>query len=387
MSIRPQEALLYPLLRLLKSLDRRSSSLKDLHPDRIRNILVVSSTAIGDTLLSTPAFHAVRRRFPRARIIAHFNADNMELFENNPDVDGVIPYYGGYRRFWRTVWRLRQCRFDLALIFHGNEPQATPMAYLSGARFIVKLPNVSAYRFLLSNRDPVRTWEDFAHGVEQRLQVAELAGCRGDDKRMVLPLAVDQEAAVAEFMQSKGIGPSDAAIGFQVAASTISRMWFAAKFVELGRRVAQEYPDIRVVITGSPQEAAYAREIAAAIGDTAIVAAGELRLKQVPWLIRRLKLLVTGDTGIMHLAVAVGTPVVALFAAADARRSGPYYDKEMHSVIQKHRTCVPCVGKRCTFQICMDNISVNEVLTAVARTLKRPLRSPMSAATPLYSSK
>src|SRR5581483_1977658 len=105
MSIRPQEALLYPLLRLLKSLDRRSSSLKDLHPDRIRNILVVSSTAIGDTLLSTPAFHAVRRLFPRARIIAHFNADNMELFENNPDVDGVIPYYGGYRRFWPTVWR------------------------------------------------------------------------------------------------------------------------------------------------------------------------------------------------------------------------------------------------------------------------------------------
>jgi len=362
---------LYLLLRLVKSLDRRRNSLPDLDPSTIRNILVVSSTAIGDTLMSTPAIRAVRECFPRARIVAHFNVNNQELFENNPHIDGVVPYYGGYKRFWRTIRRLRREHFDLALIFHGNEPQATPMAYLSGARFIIKLPNTSAYRFLLSNRDPVLTWEDFSHGVEQRLQVAQLAGCQAGDKRMVLPLASGQEPAVERFLQAHGIGPSDPAVGFQVAASTVSRMWFAEKFVELGRRLIAENPDVRIVITGSPQEAAYAREIATAIGTKTVVAAGELRLKQVPWLIRRLRLLVTGDTGIMHLAIAVGTPVVALFAAADARRSGPYYDVEKHTVIQKHRTCVPCVGKRCTFQICMDNISVDEVLSAVTHTLQR----------------
>jgi ADP-heptose:LPS heptosyltransferase len=379
MRIRPREAVLYLLLRLVKSLDRRRNSLPDLEPSKIRSILVVSSTAIGDTLMSTPAIRAVRECFPRARIVAHFNVHNMELFENNPHIDGIVPYYGGYKCFWRTIRRLRRERFDLALIFHGNEPQATPMAYLSGARFIVKLPNTSAYRFLLSNRERVLTWEDFAHGVEQRLQVAQLAGCRIGDKRMVLPPAPDQEGAVERFLQVHGVGPADPVLGFQVAASTVSRMWFAEKFVELGRRLAAEHPAARIVITGSPQEAAYAREIAAAIGNKTVVAAGELRLKQLPWLIRRLRLLVTGDTGIMHLAIAVGTPVVALFAAADARRSGPYYDVDKHTVIQKHRTCVPCVGKRCTFQICMDNISVDEVLSAVTHTLQR---SPGAQAIP-----
>jgi ADP-heptose:LPS heptosyltransferase len=367
--------MLYLFLRLMKSLDRRSDLLQDLDPSKIRNILVVSSTAIGDTLLSTPAIRAVRECFPNARIIAHFNVRNMELFENNPDIDGIVPYYGGYKRFWRTIWQLRRQRFELALIFHGNEPQATPMAYLSGAQYIIKLPNTSRYRFLLANRGQVRTWDDFTHGVEQRLQVAQLAGCHVSDKRMVLPLAMDQEAAVERFMQASGIGPSDPVVGFQVAASTVSRMWFAEKYVELGRRLVTEYPDVRIVITGSPQEAAYAREIGTAIGHNVIVAAGELRLKQVPWLIRRLRLLVTGDTGIMHMAIATRTPVVALFAAADARRSGPYYDQDKHTVIQKHRTCVPCVGKRCTFQVCMDNISVDEVFSAVTHILHGTLAS------------
>jgi ADP-heptose:LPS heptosyltransferase len=377
MRIRPREAVLYLLLRLLKFLDRRSDSLQDLDPSTIRSILVVSSTAIGDTLMSTPAIRAVRECFPHARIVAHFSVNNMALFENNPHIDAIVPYHGGYKHFWRTIRQLRREHFDLALIFHGNEPQATPMAYLSGARFIIKLPNTSHYRFLLSNREPVLTWEDFAHGVDQRLQVAQLAGCHVGDKRMVLPLATDQAGAVEQFLRTSNIKPSDIVVGFQVAASTISRMWFAEKFIELGKRLSAEYPDVRIVITGSPQEASYARDIATAIGDKAIVAAGALNLKQVPWLIHRLRLLVTGDTGIMHLAIAVGTPVVALFAAADARRSGPYYDIEKHSVIQKHRTCVPCVGKRCTFQICMDNISVDEVLSAVAHALQRPLASPV----------
>lgn len=381
MKIRPYEAAIYPLLRLLKACDKRATALADFDPSTVHNILVVSSTAIGDTLLSTPAIHAVRRRFPDAKIVAHFNADNMELFENNPDVDEIIPYYGGYKRFWRTVRKLRRHRFDLALIFHGNEPQATPMAYLSGARFIVKLPNTSRYRFLLSNSDRVHTWEDFPHGVDQRLRVAELVGCRVEDKRMVLPLAEREEAAVTRFMQSHELAPSTPLVGFQVAASTVSRMWFADQFIALGRRIAEEYPDVRIVITGSPREAPYARKIAAAIGASAVVAAGELRLKQVPRLIRSLRLLVTGDTGIMHLAIAVGTPVVALFAAVDARLSGPYYDQARHTVIQKYRTCVPCVGKRCTYQICMGNITVDEVFDAVARTLQRPL----PASTPAFA--
>lgn len=82
-------------------------------------------------------------------------------------------------------------------------------------------------------------------------------------------------------------------------------------------------------------------------------------------------MLVTGDTGIMHMAIATGTPIVALFAVSDSQRSGPYYDKEKHRVIQKEKTCDPCTSKKCTYQRCMENISVEEVFCELMEVIER----------------
>ncbi len=369
MRINTIDGILFLSMKFLKSLDRRQTDLKYFNPKNVKNILVVSSTAIGDTLLSTPAIRAVRESYPHAKIIAHFSIKNMELFENNPHINGIIPYYGGYKSFLRTIMEFRRQKFDLVLIFHGNEPEATPMAYLSGAQFIIKLPNTSKNRFLLSNRNQVLSWNDFAHGVEQRLKVAELAGCKALDKRMFLPLREEGEFAVGEFLGNNGIGSSDTVIGFQVGASTLSRMWFADRFVDLGKRLIASHPEVRIVITGSIQEYAYCRNIADEIGERVIVSAGKIPLKYIPSLIKQFKALVTGDTGIMHVAVAVGTPVVALFAVADAKRSGPYYDLGKHVVIQKERTCEPCISKKCAYQKCMENISVDEVKKTIEKLL------------------
>lgn len=361
----PIDVLLFLLLKIVKFFDGRQTDLKYFDPEVVKNILVVSSTAIGDTLLSTPAIRAVRERYPQARITAHFNIKNTELFENNPHIDEIIPYHGGYKKFFRTIIKFRKHKFDLALIFHGNEPQATPMAYLSGAGFIIKAPSTSEYRFLLSNINQTLRWKDLTHGVEQRLKAAELAGCRIKDKSMVLPIAKHGESAAKEFLENSGIRDTDTIIGFQAGASTLSRMWFPDRFAELGKRLINSYPELKIIITGSPEEYEHCRKIANAIGKRAIVSAGKIPLKYIPALIKRFKTLVTGDTGIMHIAVAVGTPVVALFAVADPDRSGPYYDMDKHTIIKKDRTCAPCVSKKCEYQRCMENISVDEVFDAV----------------------
>ena len=365
MRLNPLDGILYLLVKVIKVFDKRDTDLKYFDPEKVKNILIVSSTAIGDTLLSTPAIRAIRERYPDTKIIAHFNIKNMELFENNPHIDGIIPYYGGYKRFFKTVREFRRNRFDVALILHGNEPQATPMAYLSGADFIVKLPNSSDYNFLLSNREPIVRWDDMGHGIEQRLKVAALIGCSNKDKRMVLPVDRDDEDAVSGFLKSEGIKDDDILIGFQVGASTVSRMWFAERFVELGKRLITAYPTTKIVITGSPDEKKHCEQIDREIGGRVIVSAGKLPLRQIPALVKRFKVLVTGDTGIMHVAIAVGTPVVALYAVADWRRTGPYYDLERHRVIQKWKTCDPCISKKCEYQKCMENISVDEAYNAV----------------------
>ncbi len=370
MRIKPVDCLLYVAMKLLKAVDKRQTDLKHFDAGKIKNILVVSSTAIGDTLLSTPAIRSVRQKYPYAKIIAHFNIKNMALFENNPDIDEIVPYYGGYKKIFSTIREFRRHNFDLALIFHGNEPQTTPMAYLSKARFIIKLPNTSEYRFLLSNQQDRLNWHDFPHAIEQRLSVSRLAGCGEADKRMLVYGAAEGKNYIDNYLAARGITPQHVLIGFQVGASTLSRMWLPDRFVALGKKIIEACPRACLIITGSPLERGYCEGIARGIGDNTLVTAGEVPLKFMPSLLRRMRTLLTGDTGIMHLAVAVGTPVIALFAVADARLSGPYYDSDKHAIIQKERTCDPCSSKKCGYQKCMEQITVKEVFDLLSNRVR-----------------
>jgi ADP-heptose:LPS heptosyltransferase len=335
MKLNIRENLLYLALKIIKKFDKRQTDLKYFNPEKVKTILIVSSTAIGDTLMSTPAIRAVRERYPEAKIIAHFNIKNMELFENNPHIDGIIPYYGGWKRLFKTVKEFRKHKFDVALILHGNEPQATPMAYLGGAKFILKVPNMNKFRFLLSNSNKIYRWEDFSHGVKARLKSVELIDCKITDNRMILPLLPEGEIFINDFLKRNNIQQSDKIIGFQVGASTVSRMWFPEKFVELGKRLVSLDEKIKIIITGSPKEFDYCKKIANGIGEKVVVSAGQIPLKYISSLVKKFLCLVTGDTGIMHVAVAVGTPVVGLFIVSNPKISGPYYDLEKHFIIKK----------------------------------------------------
>jgi ADP-heptose:LPS heptosyltransferase len=240
--------------------------------------------------------------------------------------------------------------------------------------------NTSENRFLLSNDGPVRTWDDFSHGVDQRLAVAALGGCDPKRRHMTLPLTEEGRRAVDRFLREEGVGDADLLVGFQCGASTLSRMWFPDRFAELGRRLVRGRDRVRIFFTGSPAEREYCGSIARQIGERTIVVAGRLPLSAVPSLLARLHVLVTGDTGTMHMAVAVRTPVVGLFAVSDPSRSGPYYDLDRHVIIKKPRTCVDCVSKRCTYQKCMEAIEEEEVFQAVMRILARTVPGTPSGA-------
>jgi ADP-heptose:LPS heptosyltransferase len=369
MRLRLRESLLHLLLRALKRFDRRDTSAAAFDPAKVRRILLVSTTALGDTVMSTAAIAAVRRRYPGARIVGQFHAAYLPLFARMPQLDGAIPYHGGWRRFIATVAALRRECFDLALILHGNEPQATPMAYLAGIPFIFKLPNSSRFRFLLSNLEPVLGWPDLGNGYAQRLRVAELADADPKDARLELPTTDEDSSAVASLLARRDAGAGTLLIGLQTGASSRGRMWPAERFIELARALEQHHPGCRFVLTGSADEAGYSRGIAGSIGSSALAVAGEVPLVLLPALVRRLAVLVTGDTGTMHVAIAVGTPIVGLFALSDPRTSGPAYDLDRHITI--HRPCDRHVRSKSDDQSCIARITVQEVLEAVERTLAK----------------
>lgn len=368
MRLRIREPLLYGLLRLLKQLDRRDTSAAAFDPDRVRAILLISSTALGDTVLSTAAMAAIRQRYPDAHITALIHRAYVSLFRNHPALDEVVAYHGGYHSFFNTIRILRRADFDLALILHGNEPQATPLAYLSGARFIFKLPNASRFRFLLSNVMPVLQMGDFRHGIDQRLAVAALADADIEGMRMSLPQPAAMERLVAEWL-AKDEPAATPLIGFQSGASSRSRMWPAEHFVELAQRLQVRFPGIGFVLTGSPEEVTPCQQIAAAIGPAAHVAAGALPIEALPSLIAGLTLVISGDTGTLHVAVAMGVPTVGLFAVSHPQVSGAAYDLEKHVAI--HRPYDRNVTTKSHDQEGMRRIDVDTVEAAVIAQLAR----------------
>ena len=383
MRLRLREPLLYRWLRIKRALDRRPRSADELGTPAIKRILAISCTALGDTLLSTPGLRALRQTYPQAHITLLVHPALQALYTGLAEVDELIPYDGKWRGFRRTASLLKRQGYDLACIFHGNEPQATPLAYLSGARHIFKLPNNNRWNFLLSNRQPVLSWDDLGHGIEQRLAVAKLAGASGDvSRRMTVPMHAVGQETLAKSLAELGWQSANF-VAFQPGASTMSRRWPRSRFIAAAQQLAARHPELRFVVTGSPAEAALCQEVAAGIeaaapfpgGRRAWASAGKLPLIALPALLQRASLLVTGDTGPMHLAVTVDTPVVALFAVSDPARSGPAYDLDKHFVIRKWRTCDPCTSKNCPYPepICMDNISVDEVIVAVDSILRRKL--------------
>ncbi len=364
------ESLLVGVFRVVKACAGRRTDLRALDPARVERILAISSTGIGDTLFSTPAIRALREAYPRAHITGMFRARYLDLFRNNPHVDAVIPYYGKYRRLVSTIWALRRGRFDVAAVLHGNDPDIIPLAYVSGARFVVRIPNDSTrFRFLLSNAALTREHNVIPgqHGLQMRLRTAGLVGAPSEDRRMVLAVDPETGRAVAAYLEGRGVRPGDPLVGFQVGASNVSRMWFGDQFAELGRRLLAADPAVRIALTGSLAEREYCRMVADAIGagERVLVTAGDLTLPQVAALVDRLAVLVAADTGMLHMAVALGRPAVALYAMADSRVTGPDPADGRYRVIQKWRTCDPCYGKACPFPLCMQNITVDEVEAAV----------------------
>jgi ADP-heptose:LPS heptosyltransferase len=170
-------------------------------------------------------------------------------------------------------------------------------------------------------------------------------------------------------MRIHGIGPEDRKVILNAPARWPSKSWPKESFAELGDQLASRI-GAKIILTGGRADRSLVEEIASQMRTRPLVAAGRTTLKELCALFRKVDLVITCDSGPMHIAAALGTRTVALFGPTDPRRTGPY--GMGHRVLQKQMDCVPCFKRRCPDNRCLKEITVEEVGEAAAEILRVP---------------
>jgi len=338
-------------------------------------------------VFTTPAVHALRRRFPAAHLAYIVEPAAAPVVINNPHLDDVIiaPGARGVRGLPGDLAlgrRLRAARYDLAIDFHGG-PRASLLTWLSGAP--VRIGYEVVGRSWLYTRRIARPRElGRRHSVENQWDLLEPLGIAPPDRSAdPMEMAADPGAgaAVAERLARAGVTAADALVVIHVSAGNPFRRWPSAHFVDLVSALAAGDPRRRILLTSGPSEGDSARRVIdgarARLGDNArqVLSCGELSLAELRALLDRAALYIGGDSGPLHVAATTRVPIVGLYGPTLPARSAPWRDEGCvtESVDAGELPCRPCDQRVCVpgdFR-CLTSIPPAQVVAAATRALAR----------------
>ncbi len=304
-------------------------------------ILIIKPSSLGDVVHALPTVNLIRRRFPDARISWLINDALASLLKSCSIINERIEFRRrDYPKFPALLRRLRRERFDLVVDLQGLLRSGL-MTWATGAPRRVGLSDAREGARLFYN-EVVEVPR--AHAVERYLCAAKHLGC--DPGPIEFPLGISPQ------IKSEGL------IAVNPSARWKTKLWGDDKFAELVRRL----PNRRVILTGSVADRAHCELIAQGCRNLA----GGTTLLDLAELYARCAVVITNDTGPMHIAAAVGTPVVAIFGPTDPELTGPY--GKQHVVLRAVIPCSPCLKNRCKHaprMECMTLVTVEQVLAAV----------------------
>ena len=328
-----------------------------------RHILFIKPSSLGDIVHAMPTCAAIRRAYPKARLTWLVKREWAGLVERIDRVDRVWPVESTLTGWLSQVALLRAERFDLVVDLQGLFRSAA-IGWLSGSPLCVGFANGrEGSPWFYSRRVPVPQLE--MHAVDRYLLVAKAVGAveaGTPEFRFCIPQTDYEE--VDRLLSRSDVTPGTSWVAMNVSARWPTKRWPAASFAEVADRLQQEGCGA-VVMIGGPDERVDVAAVRAEMKTRAIDLAGATTVGLLPALLSRASLLITNDSGPMHIAAAVGTPVVALFGPTSAVRTGPY--GVGHAVLTGEVPCSPCFSRTCHNTLpleCLRTVSPEQVLVA-----------------------
>jgi heptosyltransferase I len=330
------------------------------------NILIVRLGALGDIVHTIPAAAALRAAMPDARIDWIVDARQRAIVDLVPVLDRVVTLQARTLRAWTDAVReLRTIAYDAALDFQGLMKSAM-LARASGARRVAgfsiwHLREKTARPFYSETDEAPEAEDSDEHVIQKNLRLLRVVGVAST--QVEFPIARVESAAYGDVARAFG-GQPFALIN--PSAAWPNKRWPAGRFGEIAAFL-RDVRRMRSVVLWGPGEEALAREVVAASAGAA-VAAPPTGVADLLELSRRAALIVSGDTGPLHLAAAVGTPSVAIMGPTDPRRNGPWSPDDV--VVSRYDACGCRYDRRChQQQWCLEPVTVAEVTAAIQQRL------------------
>jgi heptosyltransferase-2 len=345
-------------------------------------VLIIALSGIGDALMFSPALSLLRQRYPDAQInLLSMFKGVKELYDRNPDVNEVLHWDFLHRSPVSTLlflFRLRRHRYDATIsVYPQNRWPYNLICFLIGAgqRLGHDYDHVNGRSLNFLNNRRIRENRN-RHNVEENARLVELLGVQIPEDLPALKVqmtSVDVRAA-EDWLRERNIKESQLLVGFHAGSALfkkhIRKRWGADKYADLGRRL-QEQQNAVVLLFGGPEEYdlnGHINEEMGGLGD--VVRVPSLAVSAA--LIARCAVMVCNDAGLMHVASALGVPVVSVFAYTNPQWLYPW--KTPHRVVRHDIQCSPCfyyspkavhcVWKEDQFR-CITHIEVDEVWQAV----------------------
>ncbi len=318
-------------------------------------ILVVTTTALGDTLWATPAIENLRKTFPHCYLAVFTSSIGMEVLKHNPHIDRLFllkePLFFHFFSLCRTLYKES---FDTILLFHASQRLTFPLCSLLGATRIIGTAGVNkGLDALLTHSLPKHA----QHEIVRRLKIAEQIGTKSAAQ---IPSFFLQPY---EFLPSRPGGPW---IALHPGSKDAFRRWPVKNFIQLGCRLKEAFP-CEILITGTKEERGLMEELGAQIPGAHIDESNR-PLRQFAALLTQIDLLISNDTGPVHLACALNVAVISIYAASDPALYGPHTASRAKA-ISRRISCNPCLQRKCRQPFCFLQIGPEEVLKEAKKVL------------------
>ncbi len=313
------------------------------HP---RRVLILKPSSLGDVIQALPVLRLIKRQFPQTQAWWWIDSRLAPLLEGDPDLAGLVPFErrgwgqpANWAGLWRTIRWLRAQRFDWVIDLQSLARSGT-LAWLANGALSVGMdtPREGARGFY---DIAIRRRSFHTHAVDWYREVLRALGVSQNQPFDWLPPRPGAAASLRHKWDPDG-GPW---VILQPGARWLNKRWPIEYFSRFIDQVGNRVPRARFAILGGAEDQTLGAALTAATSSRCIDLTGKLSLPEMVECLRLGTLMITNDTGPMHVAAALGKPMIALFGPTEPRRTGPY--GQLDNTIQAALPCIPCMRHHC----------------------------------------